>query len=114
MRLLPTKPEPTGEPNPGPSPAPSPILKKAPDYEGNHIKEEDEGTSSASSAMMASTVTMATAATASVPSGGGTQATADSGKIVQAIDQISIKTPNPKCRLYWCLIEFIDWRYSQS
>jgi hypothetical protein len=23
------------------------------------------------------------------------------------------KTPNPKCRLYWCLIEFIDWRYSQ-
>jgi hypothetical protein len=30
-----------------------------------------------------------------------------------AMDQISIKTPNPKCRLYWCLIEFIDWRYSQ-
>ncbi len=25
-----------------------------------------------------------------------------------------IKTPNPKCRLYWCLIEFIDWRYSPS
>ncbi len=24
------------------------------------------------------------------------------------------KTQNPKCRLYWCLIEFIDWRYSQS
>ncbi len=24
------------------------------------------------------------------------------------------KTPDPKCRLYWCLIEFIDWRYSQS
>ncbi len=24
------------------------------------------------------------------------------------------KTPNPKCRLYWCLLEFIDWRYSQS
>ncbi len=23
---------------------------------------------------------------------------------------ISINTPNPKCRLYWCLIEFIDWR----
>jgi hypothetical protein len=21
-----------------------------------------------------------------------------------AMDQISIKTPNPKCRLYWCLI----------
>jgi hypothetical protein len=30
------------------------------------------------------------------------------------MDQISIKTPNPKCRLYWCLIEFIDLRYSQS
>jgi hypothetical protein len=29
-------------------------------------------------------------------------------------DQITIKTPNPKCRLYWFLIEFIDWRYSQS
>jgi hypothetical protein len=24
------------------------------------------------------------------------------------MDQITIKTPNPKCRLYWCLIEFID------
>ncbi len=24
------------------------------------------------------------------------------------IDQIPIKTPNPKCRYYWCLIEFID------
>jgi hypothetical protein len=30
-----------------------------------------------------------------------------------AMDQI-IKTPNSKCRLYWCLIELIDWRYSQS
>jgi hypothetical protein len=30
------------------------------------------------------------------------------------IDQITVKTPNPKCRLYLCLIEFIDWRYSQS
>ncbi len=30
------------------------------------------------------------------------------------MDQISIKTPHPKCRLYWCLIEFIDWRYRQS
>jgi hypothetical protein len=28
--------------------------------------------------------------------------------------QITIKTPNPKCRLYWCLIEFIEWRYNQS
>jgi hypothetical protein len=25
-----------------------------------------------------------------------------------------LQTPNPKCRLYRCLIEFIDWRYSQS
>ncbi len=33
---------------------------------------------------------------------------------VPGMDQISIKTPNPKCRLYWCLIEFIYWRYSQS
>ncbi len=30
------------------------------------------------------------------------------------MDQISTKTPNPKCRLYWSLIEFIDWRYGQS
>ncbi len=30
------------------------------------------------------------------------------------MDQITIKTPNPSFRLYWCLIEFIDWRYSQS
>jgi hypothetical protein len=30
------------------------------------------------------------------------------------MDQIPIKTPNPKFRLYWCLIEFIDWRDSQS
>jgi hypothetical protein len=30
------------------------------------------------------------------------------------MDQIFTKTPNPKCRLYWCLIEFTDWRYSQS
>ncbi len=34
--------------------------------------------------------------------------------IYRLIDQITIKTPDPKCRLYWCLIEFIDWRYSQS
>jgi hypothetical protein len=31
----------------------------------------------------------------------------------KSMEQIAIKTPNPKCRLYWCLIEFIDWRYSQ-
>ncbi len=30
------------------------------------------------------------------------------------MDEGTIKTENPKCRLYWCLIEFIDWRYSQS
>ncbi len=30
------------------------------------------------------------------------------------MDQISMKTPNPKCHLYWCLMEFIDMRYSQS
>jgi hypothetical protein len=30
------------------------------------------------------------------------------------MDQKSVKTPNPKWRLHWCLIEFIDWRYSQS
>jgi hypothetical protein len=24
------------------------------------------------------------------------------------MDQIIIKTPNPKCRLYWCLKEFIQ------
>ncbi len=30
------------------------------------------------------------------------------------MDQITIKIPNTKCSLYWCLIEFIDWRYSQS
>jgi hypothetical protein len=28
------------------------------------------------------------------------------------MDQISIKAPNPKCRLYCCLIEFIGWRYT--
>ncbi len=25
----------------------------------------------------------------------------------------TLKTHNPKCRLHWCIIEFIDWRYSQ-
>ncbi len=31
------------------------------------------------------------------------------------MDQISLKIPNPKCQhLYWCSIDFIDWRYSQS
>ncbi len=31
-----------------------------------------------------------------------------------SMGQVNIKTPNPKCRLYWCLIELIDLRYSQS
>ncbi len=38
----------------------------------------------------------------------------DNFKLLQtasSIDQITIRTFNPKCRLYWCLIEFIDWRY---
>ncbi len=30
------------------------------------------------------------------------------------MDQITIKTPNHNFCLYWCLIDFIDWRYSQS
>jgi hypothetical protein len=30
------------------------------------------------------------------------------------MDKGIIKTANPKCRLYWCLIELMDWRYSQS
>jgi hypothetical protein len=25
--------------------------------------------------------------------------------------QISIKTPNPKCHLCWCLMEFVDWSH---
>ncbi len=33
---------------------------------------------------------------------------------LMSMDQITIKAQNPKCRLYRCLIEFIDWRYSQS
>ncbi len=33
---------------------------------------------------------------------------------VATLDQKTKKTTNPKCRFYWCLIEFIDWRHSQS
>jgi hypothetical protein len=29
-------------------------------------------------------------------------------------EKITIKTPNPRCRLHWCLTEFMDWRDSQS
>ncbi len=28
------------------------------------------------------------------------------------VDLLTTETPNPKSRLYWYLIEFIDWRYS--
>jgi hypothetical protein len=28
------------------------------------------------------------------------------------MDLLTFKTVNPKCRLYQCLIEFADWRYS--
>jgi hypothetical protein len=34
--------------------------------------------------------------------------------LTYGMNHITIKTRNPKCRLYWCLKEFIDWRYSQS
>ncbi len=27
---------------------------------------------------------------------------------------INYKHTKTKCRLYWCLIEFVDWKYSQS
>jgi hypothetical protein len=30
--------------------------------------------------------------------------------MVRTMDEGTIKTPNPKCRLYWCLVEFIDRR----
>jgi hypothetical protein len=30
------------------------------------------------------------------------------------MDEGTKKKQNPKCRLYWCLLEFKDWRYSQS
>jgi hypothetical protein len=30
------------------------------------------------------------------------------------MEEGTIKTQNPKCRLYWRLIEYIDWRYNQS
>jgi hypothetical protein len=29
--------------------------------------------------------------------------------MVLGMHQITIRTPNPECRLYWYLIEFIDW-----
>ncbi len=33
---------------------------------------------------------------------------------LQAMGEGTIQAQNSKCRLYWCLIKFIDWRYSQS
>jgi hypothetical protein len=33
---------------------------------------------------------------------------------LQPVDQITRKIPNPKCRLYRCLIVFIDWRDTVS
>ncbi len=33
--------------------------------------------------------------------------------LVGYMDETTIKTPNPKCRLYWCSIEFRDWSHSQ-
>jgi hypothetical protein len=30
------------------------------------------------------------------------------------VDKITIKTPTPICRLYWCFVEFIEWRYCHS
>ncbi len=33
-------------------------------------------------------------------------------RLLKTMDELTIKEPNPKCRLHWCLIEFIDWRYS--
>ncbi len=35
-------------------------------------------------------------------------------KTTSIMYQITIKIPSPKFRLYWCFIEFIDWRDSQS
>jgi hypothetical protein len=40
--------------------------------------------------------------------------TPNSTSLGKIMDERTIKTSSPKCRLYWCLIEFIDWRYSQS
>jgi hypothetical protein len=37
-----------------------------------------------------------------------TQTGAPSPEAMEFMDQIYIKTPNPKCHLYWCLKEFVD------
>jgi hypothetical protein len=36
------------------------------------------------------------------------------GIAVALHELINYKDTKTKCRVYWCLIEFIDWRYSQS
>ncbi len=36
------------------------------------------------------------------------------GLRIGSMDKSTKKTPDLKCRLYSCLIEFIDWRYSQA
>ncbi len=33
---------------------------------------------------------------------------------IQSGRTVHLKIPNPKCRLYWCLIEFIGWSCCQS
>ncbi len=38
----------------------------------------------------------------------------ESRESLEAMDEETIKTQNPICRLFWCLIVFIDWRYNQS
>jgi hypothetical protein len=46
---------------------------------------------------------------------GVTAINVDIGKdVTTSMEEGTLKTQNPKCRLYWCLIEFIDWRNSQS
>ncbi len=33
---------------------------------------------------------------------------------INPMDLLTKKTPDHKCRRFCCLIEFMDWRYSQS
>ncbi len=48
------------------------------------------------------------------PSNLGRQSCRAACLCILQMDEGTIKSPSPNCRLYWCLIEFIDWRYSQS
>ncbi len=43
--------------------------------------------------------------------GGESDDEGDSQGVIQAWTKELYTTQNPRCRLYWCLIEFIDWRY---